>query len=274
VGQQRQNVNREYDAEAGRLEAEHNSLTSSREWQIAKTAADVAGIVDPTPVSDIVGGAMSLAEGDIVGGLLSGVSLLPYLGDAIAKPLKGTRAAKRLAELAEQIGKITKRLDHLKDKFARQREAARRVREARRRGRSIEECKAQGKWGTQLPTTGKWEPPNSKGHGRWTSEDGAYSVEYREGYPDFSTAKGPPSELGAPYRGKVEIEQTGNNYQDFKAADAEWKRVTGQSKPEGYTWNHSEDGVTMELVRTDVHDRGISGAAHTGGASIVKSQEF
>lgn len=274
MGQQRQNVNREFDAEAGRLEAERGSLTSSREWQIAKTAADAAGIVDPTPVSDIIGGAMSFAEGDIVGGLLSGVSLIPYLGDAVAKPLKGTRAAKRLAELAEQIGKITKKLEQLKDKFARQREAARRVRESRRRGRSIEQCKADGNWGTQLPRTGKWEPPNSRGHGRWTSEDGQYSVEYREGYPDFSTAKGPPHPDGPPYGGKIEIEQTGKNSTDFSAANREWERIHGQPPPKGYTWNHNEDGATMELVRRDVHSRSESGAAHTGGASIVKSQEF
>ena len=37
--------------------------------------------------------------------------------------------------------------------------------------------------------------------------------------------------------------------------------------------HHSEDGTSMELVRTDVHDKAQSGVAHTGGASIVKSEE-
>jgi len=54
----------------------------------------------------------------------------------------------------------------------------------------------------------------------------------------------------------------------------EWKRIHGSAPPQGYTWHHKEDGVTMELVRRDVHDKAQSGAAHAGGASIVKSQEF
>jgi hypothetical protein len=280
VSQQLQNVNKEYDTAIGKLEQAHNSLVSSREWQIAKTAADAAGIVDPSPVSDLVGGGMSLIEGDIVGAALSGVSLVPYLGDLLAKPLKGVRAAKRLAELTEQIGKLTKKIDQLKDQLARRREAAKRVREARRRGRSVEQCKADGNWGTQLPRTGKWDPPNSRGHGRWTSEDGQYSIDYREGYPDFSTAKGPANAERPPYRGSVEIDNMKGNYgSDFDAADAAWMRNNnGQRPPEGYTWHHKEDGVSMELVRTDVHDRAISaggsGAAHTGGASVVKSPEF
>ncbi|QRK10725.1 HNH endonuclease [Archangium violaceum] len=147
---------------------------------------------------------------------------------------------------------------------------------------SEEECAAKGKWGddVQLPTTGSWNPPNSKGHGTWTSEDGKYSVQYKEGYPDFTTATGP---VGSPIvKGKVEIEMDmgGNTSKDFTQADKAMREQHGSDwkRPAGYTWHHSEDGTTMVLVRRDVHDksiaRGGSGAAHSGGASIAKSPEF
>jgi A nuclease of the HNH/ENDO VII superfamily with conserved WHH len=268
VGEQLKQVNKEYDIELAKAESDLGSLVKSKEWQLARSAVDVAGIVDPTPISDGIGAIMSLAEGDFIGAGLSAVSFIPYLGDALGKTAKGTRAAKKLKELTGAIAKITKRLDQLKDKFVRRKEAAKRVREARRKAiGSIEECARQGRWGSQLPTTGTWKPANSKGHGVWTSDNGKYSVEYKEGWPDFSTAKGPPG--AEVYRGKVEIEMTGNNSKDFSAADKEWKRIHDEARPDGYTWHHKDDGVTMELVRRDVHDKAMSGAAHTGGASIV-----
>ena len=273
MGEQLKNVNREFDTELAKLEKDLKTLTESREWAIATAAVDAAGIVDPTPASDLVGMGMSIAAGDWIGAGLSVVSMLPYLGDAVGKVAKGTRAAKKLMDLAESITKVAKKLDGLRDKFPRRREAARRVRDARRKAiGSVQECAEQGRWGTQLPTTGSWKPKNRKGDGRWTSDDGQYSLDYKEGYPDFSTAKGPPGK--DVYKGKVEIEQTGKNSADFKAADKEWERIHGEPVPDGYTWHHNDDGVTMELVRRDVHAKADSGAAHVGGASIVKSEEF
>ncbi|MEM2140769.1 DNA/RNA non-specific endonuclease [Nitrososphaera sp.] len=43
--------------------------------------ADVAGIVDPTGASDVVGAGLSLASGDYVGATLSAISIFPYAGD-------------------------------------------------------------------------------------------------------------------------------------------------------------------------------------------------
>ncbi len=40
-------------------------------FELAQTAADIAGIVDPTPISDGISAAMSLAKGDYVGAGLS-----------------------------------------------------------------------------------------------------------------------------------------------------------------------------------------------------------
>lgn len=277
MGEQLKQVNKEYDGLAEQAEAQLAKMVKSKEWEYAKAAVDAAGIADPTPVSDCIGAAMSLAEGDFVGAGLSLVSVVPYFGDAVAKAAKGLRATKKITALAESIAKVSKGLDQLKDKFARRKAAAERVRKARREAvGSVQECAKKGKWGDgiQLPATGKWSPPDSKGHGKWTSDDGKYSVEYREGYPDFSNAKGPAgSDI---IKGKVEIDMSGNRKADDRLADEAMRKIHGDdwSKPDGYTWHHNEDGTTMELVRRDVHDKAESGAAHAGGASLVKSEEF
>jgi hypothetical protein len=53
-----------------------------------------------------------------------------------------------------------------------------------------------------------------------------------------------------------------------KLDDPSWPGGRGLA-PEGCTWHHTEDGVTMQLVKRSVHDKALSGAAHTGGASVV-----
>lgn len=271
MGEELKKVNKEHEAELLTTESEISALVKSREWEYSKAAVDAAGLVDPTPISDGIGSVMSLAEGDLIGAGLSAVSMLPYLGDAIAKTAKSARAVRKLRKIAEAIGKRIKKLDALKFKL--RKGAAKRVRRARREAiGSVEECAKEGRWGSRLPTTGTWTPKNAKGHGTWTSENGTYSVEYKEGYPDFSTAKAPRG--AAVYKGKVEIEMTGNNANDFRAADKEWERIHGEQPPDGYTWHHSEDGTSMELVRSDVHDQAQSGAAHAGGASLVNSKEY
>lgn len=46
----------------------------------------------------------------------------------------------------------------------------------------------------------------------------------------------------------------------------QWKR------PEGYTWHHKPDGVTMELVPTKVHGGHKTG--HAGGTHLNKQPDF
>ena len=77
----------------------------------AHSAADVAGIFDPTPISDGIAGIMSLGQGDLAGFGLSMASMVPYLGDGVAKPAKAARVAKRVAELADKAKSATKLLD-------------------------------------------------------------------------------------------------------------------------------------------------------------------
>ena len=48
----------------------------------------------------------------------------------------------------------------------------------------------------------------------------------------------------------------------------EANRVAGfKSTPDGFTWHHVEDGITMQLVPTDLHDV----VKHTGGAAVIKN---
>lgn len=51
------------------------------------TLGDIVGIFDPTGVVDFVNGISYIAQGDQLFGFLSMVSAVPYLGDAVAKPV-------------------------------------------------------------------------------------------------------------------------------------------------------------------------------------------
>jgi len=75
-------------------------------FELAQTAADIAGIVDPTPISDGISAAMSLAKGDYFGAGLSIVSMIPYLGDTIGKPIKAARNGKKILKLRKEIAEL------------------------------------------------------------------------------------------------------------------------------------------------------------------------
>lgn len=108
-------------AEQQALEQEMAALEKEMAWEVAKAGVDAAGIVDPTPTSDLIAGAMSAAEGDFVGAGLSLISVVPWLGDALAKPVKASRAAAKMSKLAakakkvkDKAGKLAKKLQDLK----------------------------------------------------------------------------------------------------------------------------------------------------------------
>ena len=81
----------------------------------------------------------------------------------------------------------------------------------------------------------------------------------RKGYPDF-----------APYAQKltngkvtVEIEYTGSHTADVAAAN---KKALLATTPEDMTWHHLEDGKSMMLVPSDLHDA----VRHTGGVATYR----
>jgi hypothetical protein len=57
------------------------------EWY--NTAGDILGIVDPTGIVDLVNGISYFSQGDHLFGLLSIISVIPYAGDVVAKPVLG-----------------------------------------------------------------------------------------------------------------------------------------------------------------------------------------
>jgi len=270
------------------LEDKLKNLAQSKEWQIVQGVVDAASVVDPTPISDGISVVTSVVMGDWVGAGLSAVSMNLYLDEAVAKTAKGARAIKRLKELAELIKQTVKALEdasvarHLADRKA----AAKAVQEARKNAaNACKKCDSDvPKSGTQLPSHGHWDPPGSQGFGTWTSEDGDCKVTYENGYPHFSTA----TKSGQPIKSdSVEIPAMSGKESDFRQArdamrqrtgDPKWPNNGGEYEPKGYVWHHKEDGVTMELLPKDLHDKsvstGSSRAAHTGGQSIVTDKVF
>lgn len=67
---------------------------------LAQIGLDIAGIFDPTPISDGTNGIISLFRGDFTGAALSAVGMIPYLGDA-AKLGKLGRWAETVANAAD-----------------------------------------------------------------------------------------------------------------------------------------------------------------------------
>lgn len=258
------NLDQELVQQARNLE----KATQELELELAQAGLSAAGIADPTPITDTLNSGISFSRGDVVGGLIDLVSgWIPYFGDML-KGLKAGKVAEKIASLKKTIESLTGFVDKYKDLFSRRREAAKRTRETRKANACIQPC-GQSKWGTNLPRTGSFN--GERGNSTWKSADGKYTIEYKEGYPDFKTATTPD---GRPAVLKeVEIPQTGKA-SDFTAAN---KAADYNKTPKDYTWHHKEDGVTMQLVDKKTHNRALgagSGAAHTGGSSIVKDQQF
>ncbi len=67
-------------------------------------ALDLAGIVDPTPVSDGASGLLALARGNWLDAVISGVSMVPYVGDLAkaGKLPRYLRSLERAIELAQR----------------------------------------------------------------------------------------------------------------------------------------------------------------------------
>ena len=68
-------------------EEEDEELLKESKWY--NTFLDVVGIVDPTGIADGINAMSYFRQGDMLFGILSLISLVPYLGDAVAKPFIG-----------------------------------------------------------------------------------------------------------------------------------------------------------------------------------------
>jgi len=66
---------------------EKAKLINESKWY--NTIGDIVGIFDPTGVVDLINGISYWRQGDKLFALLSFISVLPYLGDVLAKPVVG-----------------------------------------------------------------------------------------------------------------------------------------------------------------------------------------
>lgn len=263
--------------EVQKAESLLDKLNKDLAWELSKTAVDVAGIADPTPISDVIGAGMSIASGDWIGAGLSLISIVPYAGDALGKTAKGARAAKKIATLKKKIvGAIAtvnkaRKLAKTSKTFmaATRKKVAAAIRRARKKAHKAKEavkkklkkpCSKKNKFGTRSPADGnggKWS--GERGNSTWVTDSGK-KVEFKDGYPDFSPHA----------KHKVEIDMRGTRA-DFDAANNAMKKTDPNwEQPEGWTWHHKEDGVTMELVPSEINNK----IPHDGGVSIVKSPEY
>ena len=99
------------EAKLAEIEAEQERLEGELKETLRGLLLHLAGVADPTPLSDAVGGINSLLTGDLPGAGLSVVSMVPYVGDAIAKPgkgLKAIKAARRITDALDANRKLAK----------------------------------------------------------------------------------------------------------------------------------------------------------------------
>jgi hypothetical protein len=68
--------------------SQETELLQEAEWY--NTVGDILGILDPTPTVDIINGISYFSQGDHLFGLLSLISAIPLVGDAVGKTIMGS----------------------------------------------------------------------------------------------------------------------------------------------------------------------------------------
>jgi len=256
----------------------------------ANAIADIAGIFDPTPISDGVGTALSLARGDWLGAGLSIISFIPYAGDALAKPAKMARYGEKLGSMAgayfkhadklASAPKIVAKFLDASQIIAARKQALAKVRAAMLKARKTPNCAKCKEFAGKLKMPnkgGKWKPAGANdpqspnfGNGEFKFDtpkklpDGSTvdSIKYKDGFPDFDNyVKG----------GKHDIMGvTGDVGKDITLL----KNQHGITTPgKDYTLHHFDNGQVGYLPRS-IHNVANGGAAHAGGNTMLNSKLF
>ncbi|MEJ6402406.1 HNH endonuclease [Yoonia sp. 2307UL14-13] len=250
------------------IAAERARNISDAELDAAQMALGAAGLLDPSPTADGVNAGISLARGDYFGFFLDGVSAVPYVGDLVAKPVRGVQMGIRGWARGRRLAAFGRRGAELVDNIRTMRQnAANAVKEARRRV-----CRGcNNAYGTKTPTRGDWADPDNPGNGTYTTPpraDGTTSdYKFKDGYPDFDDDS-MKQYLHPDAKNGVSIEMTGTRRHDDELANT----VSGFDRtPDGYTWHHGDDGTSMYLVQERAHADVIP---HTGGHNIAADPLF
>ena len=273
------------------MATEYNAALKDELWSGIKNqaskidpqlAVDIAGIFDPTPISDGVSVGMSLWKGEFVDALLGGASMFPYLGDALAKPAKiarryGPDAMKvidginamrkaKTTEMADMLRKLEPAgIERARKKAA---EAVKQAQQRKRKGCTSEECKKLRKSNMPTGKNGTWNPPNARDTGKGTytfkDENGVTrSVDFVDGYPDFT---------GHTKGGKFSLDNpspTSSVKDDTDALFKQYPDAFPLGKPDNTILHHFEDG-SVGFVDKNYHDN----VAHSGFRSVQKTDLF
>lgn len=286
------NNNAQVKQQLDKVQADTQAAARELQLDLAQSALDAAGLVDPTPISDAAGALLSAARGDWFGAGMSLVSMIPYAGDAIGKTAKGARLVAKMAQLKERIADNLVRGKQIMMNALKSDATTLRAKKALDKAARIEDslvngCKVGGnRFGTHGPKEG-WVSGDS-GHGSWDpsttgmnkdkledieSVTGGKPISFKDGYPDFSEYT--PSYKaadGSMVPGRVEIQMDGTK-KDFDTASKAMAEKLGLDefvKPKDMTWHHHQDGVTMELIPTELHKN----VPHAGGASLARDPGY
>lgn len=259
---------------------------------VTQMALDIAGLFDPTPVSDGANAVISLFRGDFLGAGLSAVSIIPYLGDAAkaGKLGKWAQTIERAVDLAKtdsafartvgpQLNRLKAALDDVgdatlsklpqpvQDTFTRMRGklaefAPLPARMSRAEFDALPAISGPGRH--VKPSGGAWaNPPNFD---KWTDRggkilanaDGSYTYIRKDLVQVRYNAQGYPDfapHLDHPSGVRsVDVPATRDRTADFRAANqAAGHPEWGSQSPPDYTWHHHESGTYIQLVPRHIH---------------------
>lgn len=83
-----------------------NEKVLNEEWY--NTVLDVVGIFDPTGIVDLTNAILYFKQGDTFFGILSLISVIPYVGDAVAKPIMGLGKGSKLFKSVDEALELAK----------------------------------------------------------------------------------------------------------------------------------------------------------------------
>jgi len=117
AGLQSADLNEQYKANQTNLQQTGDDPALDHEktellLDLTQMGLDIAGLIDPTPISDGVNGVISLFRGDWLGAGISAVSMIPYIGDLAkaGKLPKVLKSVERAVEIASKDAKFAERL--------------------------------------------------------------------------------------------------------------------------------------------------------------------
>jgi hypothetical protein len=155
--------------------------------------------------------------------------------------------------------------------------------EATRLESAAPQTEAPTAFGGALSPTGRDLGPQNAPGNAIQKVNGRNPINYRYAGQLYPMAK-LPQHLQEKYPNGVRFKPTGSlELSPYAIAEAKIKGLTGDynhdaglankakgysKTPEGYTWHHVEDGETMQLVPTDLHDA----VKHTGGAAVIRGR--